>query len=221
LVISFTIVILPSVVSAAAVKSIKLSELVARSNVIVIATVTKIDVGGNDVAAAKIPPLRLATADVIETWKGPRTRDITFVASPRHYCDIASAKKGERLVLFLERHENSPIMTIAHVGRGRMLLQEVKSEQFATIDDKIALPAGTRTVEILEVWTFRELVPKTESGEEHWETYTDSVPVRMIELRVLRGLVQGYLSAERPGNQAMESPLREAVKGSKRSGCQT
>ena len=210
LVLSVAIAFSSTIVFASSVKSIKLSELVLRSDVIVVVTVTGTDFVGNEVAAGdeKIPPVRLAAADVVETWKGPVMRALTFYASPRHYCDLASAEKGEQLVLFLERHGASPVMTITHLGRGRMVLQEVKGEQFATIDDKIVLPAGTKTVEKLKSWTFSILVPRDKSGEEHLETCTVTAPVRTIKLTTLRRLVRDSIKAETRENLAVETPRR-------------
>jgi hypothetical protein len=72
---------------------------------------------------------------------------VRYVASPTRYCDIASAKAGERVVLFLEKRKDSAIMMIAHVGRGRMPLREVESKTYATLwSQDVLLPAGTATI---------------------------------------------------------------------------
>jgi hypothetical protein len=111
----------------ASVREIGLKDLVANSDLIVVVTVTKVEAGPADIKPwdASFPPVKVATARVVQTWKGKAGKEVRFVASPTQPCDIAEAKEEEKLVLFLKRRENSPIMMIAHVGRGGMLLHDV------------------------------------------------------------------------------------------------
>ena len=141
-------VLLPRRGAGGACRTIDLKDLVAKSDLIVVVTVTKTEAGPDDIKPwdASFPPVKVATARVVETWKGKADKEVRFVASPTRPCDIADAKEGEKLVLFLERRENSPIMMIAHVGRGGMLLHDIKGKTYATLSDQVILPKGTRTI---------------------------------------------------------------------------
>ncbi len=116
---------------------------------IVLAKVLKLEDGPPDIKAEsdRFPPVKVATAQVIETWKGPPRREVRYVASPLWTCDTSHGEKGERVVLFLEGRQNSPIMMITQSGRGRMPLREVKGESYATIrSNDVQLPKGTVTI---------------------------------------------------------------------------
>ncbi|HEX6087409.1 MAG TPA: hypothetical protein VF266_22950 [Thermoanaerobaculia bacterium] len=92
---------------------IPLKELVARSELIVVATVFGLRVEGSQ---------SIAMADVEDVWKGSVAgHTVEYVASPGWFaCDVSSARKGERVVLFLERNPSDRRLSIAHYGRGRM-----------------------------------------------------------------------------------------------------
>jgi hypothetical protein len=200
-----------SVSALASVREIELKELVERSDIIVVATVEKIEAAGDLIKAAgdEFPPVKLATAGVVETWKGPRVKEVCFVASPTVQCDITSAAMGERLVLFLNRSGNAPIMTIAHIGRGRMVLEKIKGEQFAIVEHGVELPAGVKLVKSKKPITLSIPAALLKPGEKGSKTltFTDGVEVRSVELKVLRELVRGYLAKKRPGRLAWIPPL--------------
>jgi hypothetical protein len=193
-----------SVSASAKIKEIELRELVERSDIIVVASVTAIEATGQVIADddRRFPPLELATADVMETWKGPRLKAVRFVASPTVQCDITSAAKGEKLVLFLIRHGNSPIMTITHVGRGRMLLGMVKDEQYAKVPDDVLLPACARVVEREEPTTISYPAALFKPGEKGTRSVTVSLVVRSVELKALRDLVKKNVALRLPGRLA-------------------
>ena len=175
----------------ASVREIDLKDLVAKSDLIVVVTVTKTeaDPDDNEPRDESFPPVKVATARVVETWKGKADKEIRFVASPTRYCDIADAKEGEKLVLFLERRGNSPMM-IAHVGRGGMLLHDIKGKTYATLSDQVILPEGTRTIsepKKVSMTLPRSLIKAGEKGE---ITHTFTIEVRSIELGALRELVR-------------------------------
>jgi hypothetical protein len=137
-------------VARAKVAEIPLKELVAQSDVIVLVTVSKVEDGPAGIKTEDdrfFPRVRVATAQVIETWKGTPLREVRYVASPLWTCDISNAERGERVVLFLERRKDSPIMMIAHSGRGRMPLRRIEGTSYATIwSDDVQLPNGTVTI---------------------------------------------------------------------------
>lgn len=133
----------------AKVAEIALKQLVASSDLIVLAKVLKVEDGPTDIKAESdgFPPVKVATAQVVETWKGSPVREVRYVASPLWTCDIADGEKGEQVVLFLESRRSSGIMMIAHSGRGRMRLREVEGKTHATLwTDDVLLPKGTPTI---------------------------------------------------------------------------
>src|SRR5262245_9195930 len=125
-----------SATARAEVADMDFEELVTYSDALVVVAVTKVEPtrDGDQDIEERLRPLKVANARVVETWKGAVAKDVRFVASPTWTCDIASAREGEKLVLFLVRQANSPIMRIAHAGRGRMLLHDVKGMPYATVD---------------------------------------------------------------------------------------
>lgn len=92
---------------------IGIKELVAKSELIVVATVFYVRTEESQT---------IAMADVEAVWKGKVTgHTVEYVASPGWFaCDVSSAREGERVVLFLERNPRDRRLSIAHYGRGRM-----------------------------------------------------------------------------------------------------
>jgi hypothetical protein len=133
----------------ASVAEITLRELIDMSDLIVVATVTKVEKGTTYPPPAEphLPPPEIATARVLETWKGTHFQEVSFLASPTWTCDISDAKQGERVVLFLRSSKESRIYCVAHSGRGRMPLREVGSRTYATIwVHDVQLPRNTVTI---------------------------------------------------------------------------
>jgi hypothetical protein len=186
-----------AVAARADVVEIALKDLVAQSDRIVVATVTKIEAGPVDIKPwdESFPPVKVATARVVETWKGKADKEVRFVSSPTRPCDIASAKEGEKLVLFLERRKDSPIMMIAHVGRGGMLLHDVKDKPYATLEDEVKLPEGTKTISESKKVSMTLPDPSNEPGKKRPVTFTFTHDVRSIELGTLRVLVRREVEA--------------------------
>ena len=187
------------IVSFASVLPITIQELVAQSDLIAVVTVTETKTSANDggqVAVAPFPPLKIATARVIETWKGPKTRFIRFIASPNEHCDTSRAEKGDNLVLFLEQRGNSPILRIAHLGRGKMVIEVHNGVRFATLAQEIRLPEHVTHVERIEYVSFNFRVAGAKKGEIRTVSITDPVIVRSMELKALRKLVSHYVSKE-------------------------
>jgi len=180
------------VVSRAEVKPVVLEDLAARSHLIVIAKVSTVEdapanLGRDDPG---MPPLKVATAQVIETWKGTPVREVRYVASPDSMCDTSHAVKGERVVLFLTHsrwRKDSAFLSITHAGHGRMPIREVEAKMYAAVSDEVILPQGTPTIS--EQKTVQIPVPATESGKPA-TAITHTYSVTSIELSVLRGLVR-------------------------------
>jgi hypothetical protein len=186
-IVSFVLLSLPLQVRASKVADVTLNDLVAESHLIVVACVTKVEDGPAELQPAgdEFPPVKVATAEVLETWRGGKVREIRYIASPTRTCDLASAEKGERVVLFLKGWKNSPY-SIAWVGRGRMPIHDANDTRYATLADEVILPKGTRTISRTE--TSRVVLPSDEPGKPD-VTLNFKYTVRAIELGTLRKLV--------------------------------
>jgi hypothetical protein len=175
------LVLIPAPVRAR-VASVTLRELVDRSDLIVVATVTKVEDGPADLLRTlrledpRLPGVKVATAQVVEAWKGIAPREVRYVASPTWVCDISGASVGERVVLFLGKSDDSPFLWIAHTGRGRMPLRDVKGTPHATLwVDDVRLPPGVATI----------------PGARPEYSF-----IRSVELRRLRLIVQAMLRTD-------------------------
>jgi hypothetical protein len=192
----------PSSVTAS-VGKITLKELVDGSDLIVLATVTKIEDGpanlklGEDV----FPPIKIATARVMEVWKGNTGHEVRYVASSTWVCDISNAKIGERVVLFLMTPEDWPkdwpFRLLAHSGRGRMLIRDVEGKAFATIrTHDVRLPKGLMTIPGPE--TKYEFYRSVELSQLRWTVgamgRTDILMVGAVAAFALAGLTWFFSS---------------------------
>ncbi len=137
--------------ASAEVKQVEVEDLAERSELIVIAKVSKIE----DAPAqferddAGMPQLKVATAQVLETWKGKPVPEVRYIASPDWMCDTSHAEEGERVLRFLTYahwRKDRSFLSISHAGRGRMPLSEAKGKWYAAIQDEVILPQGTPTV---------------------------------------------------------------------------
>ena len=187
--IALVLVFVP-VAAHADVKEVDLKDLVAGSDLIVVATVTTVEDGPNGIKVHgdEFRPVKVATARVIETWKGDAVREIRYVASPTWTCDSTTAEKGERVVLFLKKQKASTFLAVAHAGRGRMPLRDVGKKSYATLQDEVILPKGTPTIS--ETKTARESFPSAEAGKPAPAPLTFTYSVVLIELGTLRDLVR-------------------------------
>ena len=80
------------------VKSIKLKSLVEQSDIIVVAVVTKVEADPMIVAhdQREFPPLKVATARVIESWKGPRCAEVQFCSRQPNPVTLRGRKREKR-----------------------------------------------------------------------------------------------------------------------------
>jgi hypothetical protein len=136
--------------AVARVEPVTLKELVSSSDMIVLATVTRVEDAPSGLKHGEgLPdrrPLRVATARVLEVWKGSPEPEVHYMASRSWVCDVTEANVGERAILFLSRCKGLPYLVIGHSGRGRMPLHEVGSVMFAVLPDQILLPKNTPVV---------------------------------------------------------------------------
>jgi hypothetical protein len=185
----FISVLFPGRVSAS-VADVTIDGLVTQSNLIVFAKVTKVEDGPADLVREdrSMARLKVATAQVIETWKGKPVGEVHYVASPSWICDTSHAEEGERVVLFLVRREDSPFLAIAHAGRGRMPLRDVAAKSYAEIGSGVILPRVTPTIS--EERTVRLHLRPTETGKPVLEALTLTYSVESIEFGILRKLAR-------------------------------
>jgi hypothetical protein len=143
--------------------AIWLKQLIALSDVIVVAEVQSV--------SRPLIGKRYARARVIQVLKGKESGVIKFLASARGIEDVSDAKKGEIDLLFLTRMPESQSYTVTFAGRGRMPLRVVAGKAYLTLWPDVHLPEGTPTIEgpdpqwrfirSVEMATIRELVEKT------------------------------------------------------------
>jgi hypothetical protein len=129
------------------------NELVSESQLVVLAEVAS-------VVDAGVAPrqYRLATARVLETWKGTiHDRSIQFIASPGWFmCDTSDARAGEKVILFLKKESGESHPRIAHFGRGRMRVGLVGGSEVALIYE-VTFPTAI-AVHKERTYPFRESV---------------------------------------------------------------
>jgi len=159
----------------AEVKDIAFAKLAAESDLIVVARVTGIEDAPADLKAAAaeegVSTLKIAVAEVVETWRGNPVKEVRYFASPMWMCDVTRAEKGERVVLFLEkrnymRWEEPRFLSITHSGHGRMPLRDVGAQACAAIPGEVILPDWTATISekesiattLVDIGCLRELV---------------------------------------------------------------
>ncbi len=126
---------------AAKVARTDLSSLVRKSHLIVVATVEELikDCG---VTLARAVPMR--------SLKGSAPQSLFFVAQPTWRCDVSKAVEGETVLLFLDAEKSrqvrvwdpsarkvvvssGPLFSIAHSGRGRLVIESVEGELAAAV----------------------------------------------------------------------------------------
>jgi hypothetical protein len=154
--------------AAAKVAPVPFERLVQSSDIIVVAQVESVHTGWSK--------KKMATASVLEAWKGESGEAVKFLASPKFTCDINDAVEGERVVLFLYLRPFRSSYIIAHRGRGRMPITDIDGNEYATIWSKdIILPEGTPTLPGMQ------------------PEYGDFI--RSIDLEILKDAVQNILES--------------------------
>jgi hypothetical protein len=63
---------------------------------------------------------RVATAKVLDVWKGTAGEKVQFRASRTWACDVSTAIAGETVILFLADDPKDSVMAIAYWGIGRL-----------------------------------------------------------------------------------------------------
>lgn len=66
---------------------------------------------------------RIATARVLEIWKGTAGEKVQFRASKSWTCDVSTAVVGETVILFLVDDPKDSMMAIAYSGIGRLPIE--------------------------------------------------------------------------------------------------
>jgi hypothetical protein len=170
-VLTVLLALLTETSALAKVGGISFDELVQRCDIIVVAKVESVtrSISGN----------RFAKAKITEVWNGAETVRVEFLASPTWTCDVSEAKKGETVLLFLVKSDESRSYMIAVSGRGRMPLRIVNGKSYATFWPEVRLPKDTATIDgpdpkwdfirSVDVETLRDLVKKALKKKEKAE----------------------------------------------------
>ena len=107
-----------------------LQALTRNANLIIVAQVEEV--------VTETSERRMATARVLEAWKGTAGERVQFRASKSWTCDVSTAVVGETVILFLTDGENPPVMSIAYSGIGRLPVE----------NDSVLLSSGLLTKKI-------------------------------------------------------------------------
>jgi hypothetical protein len=135
-------------------------KLLAEAQLVVLADVVSVTVVRDSGTMS-----HLATARVLETWKGPSRTTIRYLGSPTWYsCDTSDAGAGERVVLFLSQVKGEAYPRITHFGRGRLPVHTLTGTEVATVYEVVfprSIPVtrqreygGTQTVMLRALRTF-------------------------------------------------------------------
>ena len=118
--------------------------------------------------------VRVATARVMDVWKGRSKGIVRFRASRSWTCDASTAIPGETVVLFLAGDAQTDVMAIAYSGMGRLPVNDAN---------------GTQTVELYSSLFTKAL--KQEAGLPQ-ETFTGHVTLAMLKKHVQQ-ITQGHV----------------------------
>ncbi len=147
-----------------------LEGLTQGANVIVVAQVEEITVNEPESAgdASSVREtgrgMRIATARVVEVWKGTAGERVQFRASPSWACDDSTAVVGETVILFLNNESNNSVMSIAYNGVGRLPIENSSVLLYSTLLTEeikrfLGLPEETFRHQV-EVATFKQQVQR-------------------------------------------------------------
>lgn len=75
----------------------------------------------------------LASAHVLDVWKGALVQTVSYKASPGFACDMSSATIGKSAVIFLKGNSQQGVMSIAYAGRGQMLINDVEGKAYVSL----------------------------------------------------------------------------------------
>ncbi|MDG3002479.1 hypothetical protein [Paludisphaera mucosa] len=169
----------------------RVAELVEASELIVLAKVESVSEDPN-------VETRRAKATVLEVWKGPRTTSVEYRVWPTFACDIAYAKKGETVLLFLEKEETGWGITWA--GRGRMPLVEMNNTKYLSYFSDVIFPDET---------------PWVRTAEEDKRSFDqEGVFEQAVEMKLVKELVRKASERKREGrsrgskDEARQLPMK-------------
>ena len=129
--------------------SIGIDELIARSDAIVIARVSRI-------TSAKVPAHSSRSGNVVyadaiaqRTLKGSVSGKFRFLAEVDFICEVTGAVKEEDALFFLHRHDDGSLAIMAF-GHGRMPLRNVDGKLYISPTSLIILPKDVPTIPALD-----------------------------------------------------------------------
>ena len=132
--------VLPLSTANARIASIRIDELIARSDEFVVAKVSELlPTSTSDKA------LVYATGLVQKSLKGSLTGSFMFQASAGWICDTSGAVKDETALFFLGRGSDGTYY-IQFAGRSRMPFRQVDGKTYVTLWGGVVLPAGAPTI---------------------------------------------------------------------------
>ena len=114
---------------------------------------------------------RVATAKVLDVWKGTAGEKVQFRASKSWTCDVSTAIAGETVILFLVDDPKDSVMAIAYSGIGRLPIENNNG------NSTVLLYSSLLTKEIKKLIGVRE-----ETFRSHVDVAMFKQQVRQIEL---------------------------------------
>jgi len=133
--IAFAVIVFLATNSFSETPLLTVSELYREADLVCVATVEQVLNEGINSKA------KFANARIVETWKGPKMKNVKFRAYPVWQCDSSDAKEGETVLLFLNKTD-SKVYEIVNSGQGRWPLQSsektwmVKISEYDLMSDK-------------------------------------------------------------------------------------
>ena len=104
-------------------------EMLTRSaTLVVVAQVENVTAKGN---------VRIATARVIDVWKGQSAGIVQFRASRSWTCDVSNAIPGETVVLFLVENAQTGETAIAYSGMGRLPVNKAENKETVVLSGNL------------------------------------------------------------------------------------
>lgn len=88
---------------------------------------------------------REALLVVSETWKGPHSAQLRFLATGMWGCDVSYANIGEHVLVFLKNQADADLMTISHWGRGRMPVHTDHTGGSVELSAELVWSSATKT----------------------------------------------------------------------------
>jgi len=187
-------------VSSARIFGPSLNQLVQRSSWIGYVNVVNVE--------QKLFNRKIATAQVIETYKGQNIDTIQFRSNPQWTCDVSNAEEGQKCFLFLSKNKGRNLITWA--GRGKFLVSKNDGHECFELQNDVLYPyeviSNSIADTIKEKWgeiirrkanvqILKKYIEKyiNKPGQNIWDSF---IPFNMIEWECYRSWLKDLTDDE-------------------------